>query len=70
MTAEAAAIARELSSTTRLRDHGGGFSAATVQLHLISAENLTSDPGAALTAAHALSPQSLPNHLWSPFVPD
>ncbi|MFE1957725.1 helix-turn-helix domain-containing protein [Streptomyces sp. NPDC059479] len=60
MTAEAAAIARELGSTTRLRDHGGGFSAATVQLHLISAENSTGDPGAALTAARALSPQSLP----------
>ncbi|MEV0035065.1 helix-turn-helix transcriptional regulator [Streptomyces sp. NPDC050804] len=60
MTAEAAAIAQELGSTTRLRDHGGGFSTATVQLHLISAENSTGDPGAALTAARALSPQSLP----------
>ncbi|WP_329389176.1 helix-turn-helix domain-containing protein [Streptomyces sp. NBC_01716] len=60
MTAEAAAIARELGSTTRLRDHGGGFSAAMVQLHLISAENSTGDPGAALTAARAMTPQSLP----------
>ncbi|MFJ2214954.1 hypothetical protein ACIQVO_22920 [Streptomyces sp. NPDC101062] len=60
MTAEAASIAQELGSTTRLRDHGGGFSAATVQLHLISAENSAGDPGAALAAARALIPQSLP----------
>ncbi|WP_308294862.1 XRE family transcriptional regulator [Streptomyces sp. JJ66] len=61
LTEEAAAIATSLGGTTVLRDHGGGFSPATVQLHRISAEFSTGDPVAALTAARALPPQSLPS---------
>ncbi|WP_326813163.1 XRE family transcriptional regulator [Streptomyces scopuliridis] len=61
LTDEAAAIAKELGGTTTLRDHGGGFSPATVQLHRISAEFSTGDPAAALAAARALPPQSLPS---------
>ncbi|QDY76459.1 XRE family transcriptional regulator [Streptomyces qinzhouensis] len=60
LTGEAAAIATALRGTTRLRHHGGGFSPATVQLHLVSAENSAGDPGRALTAAEALIPQQLP----------
>ncbi|MFG3282044.1 helix-turn-helix domain-containing protein [Streptomyces sp. NPDC048111] len=60
LTKEAAAIATTLRSTTRLRNHGGGFSPATVQLHLVSAENSTGDPSRALAAAQALAPQELP----------
>lgn len=60
LTKEAAAIATTLRSTTRLRNHGGGFSSATVQLHLISAENSAGDPSRALAAAQALAPQELP----------
>ncbi|GGU41471.1 hypothetical protein GCM10010289_73000 [Streptomyces violascens] len=61
LTDEAAAIAKELGGATLLRDHGGGFSTATVQLHRISAEFSTGDPSAALAAARALPPQSLPS---------
>ncbi|MFE4023233.1 XRE family transcriptional regulator [Streptomyces sp. NPDC059101] len=61
LTAEAAAIADGLGGTTALRDHGGGLSPATVQLHRISAEFSTGDPSAALAAARALPPQSLPS---------
>ncbi|WP_371780716.1 hypothetical protein [Streptosporangium subroseum] len=61
LTEEAAAIATELGGPTLLRDHGGGFSQATVQLHLISAENSAGDPVAALSAARAIAPQSLPS---------
>ncbi len=61
LTAEAAAIAKELGGTVLLRDHGGGFSPTTVQLHLISAENSAGDPSAALAAARAVAPQSLPS---------
>ncbi|MFJ4008189.1 XRE family transcriptional regulator [Streptomyces sp. NPDC090026] len=61
LTNEAAAIAADLGGTTALRDHGGGFSPATVQLHRISAEFSTGDPVAALAAARALPPQSLPS---------
>lgn len=61
LTDEAAAIAAGLGGTTALRDHGGGFSPATVQLHRISAEFSTGDPSAALAAARALPPQSLPS---------
>ncbi|GGO59445.1 XRE family transcriptional regulator [Streptomyces lasiicapitis] len=60
LTDEAAAIAAGLGGTTALRDHGG-FSLATVQLHRISAEFSTGDPSAALDAARALPPQSLPS---------
>ena len=61
LTDEAAAIAADLGGTTALRDHGGGFSSATVQLHRISAEFSTGDPSVALEAARALPPQSLPS---------
>ncbi|MFH9426210.1 XRE family transcriptional regulator [Streptomyces sp. NPDC017529] len=61
LTAEAASIADGLGGTTLLRDHGGGFSPVTVQLHLISAENSAGDPAAALTAARALPPRALPS---------
>ncbi|GAA4221591.1 transcriptional regulator with XRE-family HTH domain [Streptosporangium album] len=61
LTDEAAAIATELGGSTMLRDHGGGFSPITVQLHLISAENSAGDPAAALSAARAIAPQSLPS---------
>ena len=43
-----------------LLEHGGGFTPATVQLHRISAEYSTGDPGAAITAARQLPPASLP----------
>lgn len=59
LTAEAATIADELGGT-RLRPHGG-FSTATVQLHLISAENRAGDPSAAIAAANKLTPQALPS---------
>lgn len=61
LTDEAAALAEGLGGTTALRDHGGGFSPATVQLHRISAELSTGNPAAALVAAGALPPQSLPS---------
>ncbi|MFF0309315.1 hypothetical protein ACFYSC_17950 [Streptosporangium sp. NPDC004379] len=61
LTAEAAAIATELGGATLLRDHGGGISPVTVQLHLISAENSAGDPAAALAAASAITPQKLPS---------
>lgn len=60
LTSEAVAIAAALRGTTRLRHHGGGFSSATVQLHLVSAENSAGDPSRALTAAKALIPRELP----------
>ncbi|MFE4670694.1 XRE family transcriptional regulator [Streptomyces sp. NPDC056716] len=60
LTGEAIAIATALRGTTRLRHHGGGFSPATVQLHLISAENSAGDPSRALTAAKTLNPRQLP----------
>ncbi|MEU4900181.1 helix-turn-helix domain-containing protein [Streptomyces sp. NPDC022067] len=59
LTKEAAAIAEELGGT-RLRAHGG-FSSATVQLHLISAECRAGDPSAAIAAADKLAPQVLPS---------
>lgn len=61
LTGEAAAIARELGGKILLRDHGGGFSPTTVQLHLISAENSAGDLSAALAAAKVVVPQSLPS---------
>ncbi|MEV4249180.1 helix-turn-helix transcriptional regulator [Streptosporangium canum] len=61
LTDEAAAIAGELGGATLLRDHGGGFSPVTVQLHRISAENSAGDPAAALSAARVIAPQSLPS---------
>ncbi|MEV6778104.1 helix-turn-helix domain-containing protein [Streptomyces syringium] len=61
LTGEAAAIAEELGPAAVLRDHGGGFSPTTVQLHLVSAENSAGDPSAALAAAKAVAPGSLPS---------
>ncbi|MGK5631050.1 helix-turn-helix domain-containing protein [Streptomyces sp. URMC 123] len=61
LTAEAAAIARKLGPAAVLRDHGGGFSPTTVQLHLVSAENSAGDPAAALAAAKKVAPGSLPS---------
>jgi len=60
LTDEAAALAKELGATL-LRDHGGGFSPLTVQLHRISAENHADDPRAALDAARAISLKALPS---------
>jgi hypothetical protein len=57
LTDEAAAIATELGGATLLRDHGGGFTPTTVQLHRISAEN---SAGAAIAAARKVPPQTLP----------
>ncbi|MGW3428904.1 helix-turn-helix domain-containing protein [Streptomyces melanosporofaciens] len=59
LTAEAASIADELGGT-RLRACGG-FSSATVQLHLISAEDRAGDPSAAIAAADKLAPLALPS---------
>jgi hypothetical protein len=61
LTDEAAAIAKQLGSATLLRDHGGGFSPLTVQLHRISAENYAGDPLAALAAARSTSLKALPS---------
>jgi transcriptional regulator with XRE-family HTH domain len=60
LTDEAASIAARLGDTPLLRDHGGGFSPATVELHRISAEYSVGEPGAALTAAHRIAPAALP----------
>ncbi|MEU5608427.1 helix-turn-helix domain-containing protein [Streptomyces sparsogenes] len=59
LTEEAASIAKELGGT-RLRGFGG-FSSATVQLHLVSAEDRAGDPSAALAAADKLAPLALPS---------
>jgi hypothetical protein len=56
LTTEAAALAARLGSATLLRDHGGGFSPATVRLHRISAEHYAGEPG----AARRITPASLP----------
>ncbi|MEU0110693.1 helix-turn-helix transcriptional regulator [Streptomyces sp. NPDC006251] len=61
LTDEAAALAKELGGATLLRDHGGGFSPLTVQLHRISAENYAGDPMAALDAARTISLKALPS---------
>ncbi|MGW5689024.1 helix-turn-helix domain-containing protein [Nonomuraea sp. NPDC003754] len=61
LTDEAAAIAaRLIAGPLLLRDHGGGFTPATVQLHRISAEYAAGDVGAALTAARRIRPAGLP----------
>ena len=60
LTDQAAAIAARLPGPILLRDHGGGFTPATVQLHRISAEYAVGDPGAAITAARTIPPASLP----------
>jgi tetratricopeptide (TPR) repeat protein len=61
LTNEAAAIAAHLGNRTLLRDHGGGFSPATVELHRISAEYSIGEPGAALAAAKRIVPAQLPS---------
>ncbi|WP_229853064.1 helix-turn-helix domain-containing protein [Streptomyces albospinus] len=61
LTDEAAAIAKDLGGTTLRRDHGGGFSPTTVQLHRISAEDSAGDPSTALAAARAVAPHNLPS---------
>jgi transcriptional regulator with XRE-family HTH domain len=60
LTGEAVSIASRLGDQLMLRDHGGGFTAATVELHRISAENYAGDPGAAIAAATRMAPASLP----------
>ncbi|WP_436978412.1 XRE family transcriptional regulator [Streptomyces sp. enrichment culture] len=59
LTAEAAAIAADLGATHHL--DAGGFNPATVQLHLVSAENSAGDPSRALAAAQAVDPAALPS---------
>ncbi|MER6913903.1 XRE family transcriptional regulator [Streptomyces sp. NPDC000594] len=61
LTDEAAAIARELGDTPLLRDHGGGFTPLTVQLHRVSAEVHAGDPLTALSAASAIPLDALPS---------
>jgi transcriptional regulator with XRE-family HTH domain len=61
LTGDAAAIAARLGGRPQLRDHGGGFSPATVTLHRISAENSIGDPGAAIAAARRVAPANLPS---------
>jgi hypothetical protein len=60
LTAEAEAIAARFDGAVILRDHGGGFTPATVALHRISAENYAGDPGAAIAVAVKLPAGSLP----------
>jgi hypothetical protein len=60
LTDEAASIAAQSRNGVLLRDHGGGFSPATVELHRVSAENYAGDPGAAVAAALRIVPASLP----------
>jgi transcriptional regulator with XRE-family HTH domain len=60
LTSQAASIAARLRDANLLRDHGGGFTPATVGLHRISAENYAGDPGAAIAAADRILPASLP----------
>ena len=60
LTDEAASIAAQSGGRALLRDHGGGFSSVTVELHRVSAENYAGDPGAAVAAALRIVPASLP----------
>jgi transcriptional regulator with XRE-family HTH domain len=60
LTSQAAAIAASLDGVALLRDHGGGFTPATVGLHRVSAETHAGDPAAAVTAAIQIAPPSLP----------
>jgi transcriptional regulator with XRE-family HTH domain len=60
LTDEAAAIAARLGGTTLLRNHGGGFSPVTVELHRISAEYSLGEAGAAIAAARRIAPARLP----------
>ncbi|WP_275462319.1 XRE family transcriptional regulator [Streptomyces noursei] len=60
LTSEAAAIASGLGAGA---SHVvvGGFSTATIQLHLVSAENSAGDPSRALAAAESIDPTALPS---------
>nr|WP_274709446.1 helix-turn-helix transcriptional regulator [Streptomyces tubbatahanensis] len=60
LTTEAAAVAADLGGGTYHLEVGG-FSPATVQLHLVSAENSAGDPSRALAAAEAVDPATLPS---------
>jgi hypothetical protein len=60
LTGQAASIAAGLGDRVLLRDHGGGFTAMTVELHRVSAENYAGDPGTAVAAALKIVPASLP----------
>lgn len=60
LTGQAAAVAARLPDGTLLRDHGGGFTPVTVELHRISAENYAGDPGMAIAAARRITPRDLP----------
>jgi transcriptional regulator with XRE-family HTH domain len=60
LTGEAASVAAGLGDRVLLRDHGGGFTPVTVELHRVSAENYAGDPGAAVAAALRIVPASLP----------
>lgn len=58
-TSEAARIAVHLGGV-QLRDHGGGLSRASVELHRISAEYSIGEPSAALDAARRIPVRALP----------
>jgi hypothetical protein len=60
LTNQAASIAAQSGGRGLLRDHGGGFSPVTLELHRVSAENCAGDPGAAVAAALRILPASLP----------
>lgn len=60
LTDEAASIAAGFGDRVMLRDHGGGFTPATVGLHRISAENYAGDPAAAIEASKRIAPAALP----------
>jgi transcriptional regulator with XRE-family HTH domain len=60
LTGETASIAAGLGERVLLRDHGGGFTPVTVELHRVSAENYAGDPGRAVAAALRIVPASLP----------
>jgi transcriptional regulator with XRE-family HTH domain len=60
LTDKAASVAARFEGQVLLRDHGGGFTSATVELHRVSAENYAGDPGAAVAAARRIDPAALP----------
>lgn len=59
-TDEAARIAGCVRGV-RLRDHGGGISQASVELHRVSAEYSIGEPGAAVAAARRIRVAALPS---------
>ncbi|WP_218040479.1 helix-turn-helix transcriptional regulator [Actinomadura sp. WMMB 499] len=60
LTDRAESIAQGIGGGVLLRDHGGGFGTAAVQLHRISAEHWAGDPSAAVAAAKKVHPRMLP----------